>query len=62
MEGEMVAGRGVLADDSGMSTVEYAIGTLAAAALGLVLYSLISGGWVQELLRALLVRAFTVDV
>ncbi|XVS64799.1 DUF4244 domain-containing protein [Actinosynnema sp. CA-299493] len=47
--------------DSGMSTVEYAIGTLAAAALGLLLYSLMSGDWVQGLLRALLVRAFTVD-
>jgi uncharacterized membrane protein YccC len=58
----MVTGRGIVADDSGMSTVEYAIGTLAAAALGLVLYSLITGGWVQDLLRALLLRAFTVDV
>jgi uncharacterized membrane protein YccC len=58
----MVTGRGIMADDSGMSTVEYAIGTLAAAALGLVLYSLITGGWVQDLLRALLLRAFTVDV
>lgn len=58
----MGVGKGIVADDSGMSTVEYAIGTLAAAALGLVLYSLISGGWVQELLRALLVRAFTVEL
>jgi hypothetical protein len=48
-------------DDSGMSTVEYAIGTLAAAALALLLYSLMSGDWVQGLLRALLQRAFTVD-
>ncbi|WP_425473831.1 DUF4244 domain-containing protein [Saccharothrix saharensis] len=50
-----------LSDDRGMSTVEYAIGTLAAAALGLLLYSLISGDWMQVLLKALLQRAFTVD-
>ncbi|WP_342751489.1 DUF4244 domain-containing protein [Saccharothrix carnea] len=44
-----------------MSTVEYAIGTLAAAALALLLFALMSGDWVQELLRALVLRAFTVD-
>ncbi|WP_123748187.1 DUF4244 domain-containing protein [Saccharothrix texasensis] len=37
------------------------MGTLAAAALGLLLYSLLSGDWVEGLIRALLVRAFTVD-
>ncbi|MFE9743944.1 DUF4244 domain-containing protein [Saccharothrix saharensis] len=57
----MVAVRRNLLDDRGMSTVEYAIGTLAAAALALLLYSLISGDWVQVLLKALLQRAFTVD-
>ncbi|MFI9008949.1 DUF4244 domain-containing protein [Actinosynnema sp. NPDC053489] len=49
-------------DDRGMSTVEYAIGTLAAAALALLLFALINGGWVEGLLRALLERAFTVSV
>jgi hypothetical protein len=58
----MMAIKGNVLDDSGMSTVEYAIGTLAAATLALVLYSLMSGGWVQGLLQSLLQRAFTVDV
>ncbi|MEU4763725.1 DUF4244 domain-containing protein [Actinosynnema sp. NPDC023794] len=57
----MVVGRRDVLGDSGMSTVEYAIGTLAAAALALLLYSLMSGTWVQGLLQALLRRAFTVD-
>ena len=57
----MVTGKQLVVDDSGMSTVEYAIGTLAAAALALLLYSLMSGDWVQGLLQALLQRAFTVD-
>ncbi|MFJ6670183.1 DUF4244 domain-containing protein [Actinosynnema sp. NPDC091369] len=57
----MFAAKRILMDDRGMSTVEYAIGTLAAAALALLLYSLISGDWIQVLLQELLRRAFTVD-
>jgi Protein of unknown function (DUF4244) len=30
-------------DDDGMSTVEYAIGTIAAAAFGAILYTVITG-------------------
>lgn len=30
-------------DESGMSTVEYAIGTIAAAAFGAILYSVVTG-------------------
>ena len=30
-------------DDSGMSTVEYAIGTIAAAAFGAILYGVVTG-------------------
>ncbi|WP_367138721.1 DUF4244 domain-containing protein [Saccharothrix sp. HUAS TT1] len=37
------------------------MGTLAAAALALVLLSLLNGDWVEGLLRGLLLRAFTVD-
>lgn len=33
----------VLGDDSGMSTVEYAVGTVAAAAFAAVLYAVVSG-------------------
>ena len=34
--------RGVLADDAGMSTAEYAIGTIAAAAFAAILYAVIA--------------------
>ncbi|MGH3969096.1 MAG: DUF4244 domain-containing protein, partial [Mycobacterium sp.] len=30
-------------DESGMSTVEYAIGTIAAAAFGAILYTVVTG-------------------
>ncbi|GFH05510.1 DUF4244 domain-containing protein [Mycolicibacterium hippocampi] len=30
-------------DDDGMSTVEYAIGTIAAAAFGAILYTVVTG-------------------
>ncbi|MFD0199751.1 MULTISPECIES: DUF4244 domain-containing protein [Saccharothrix] len=56
-----MTGKRILLDDGGMSTVEYAIGSLAAAALALLLFSLMSGDWVEGLLRALIVRAFAVD-
>nr|WP_158848132.1 DUF4244 domain-containing protein [Saccharothrix deserti] len=48
-------------DDSGMSTVEYAIGTIAAAGLAVLLYSIVTGDWTLNLLQGLLQRAFTVD-
>lgn len=51
-----------LLDDSGMSTVEYAICTLAAAGLAVVLYGLVTGDWTLNLLQSLLQRAFTVNV
>ncbi|MFD1151693.1 DUF4244 domain-containing protein [Saccharothrix hoggarensis] len=56
----MGRGPGVLGDE-GMSTVEYAIGTIAAAGLAVLLYSLISGDWALGLLQGLLQRAFTVS-
>ncbi|HJC27931.1 MAG TPA: DUF4244 domain-containing protein, partial [Candidatus Dietzia intestinipullorum] len=33
----------IAATDAGMSTVEYAVGTIAAAAFGAVLYTVVSG-------------------
>ena len=33
----------LVADESGMSTVEYAIGTIAAAAFGAILYTVVTG-------------------
>jgi hypothetical protein len=44
-------------DDRGMSTVEYAIGTLAAAAFAAVLYTVISGDNVVAALTGLVQRA-----
>ncbi|HEX7307825.1 DUF4244 domain-containing protein [Lentzea sp.] len=49
----------LLKDDSGMSTVEYAIGTLAVAALAGVLYALATSDFVQNLLQGLIQRALT---
>jgi hypothetical protein len=46
-------------DDAGMSTVEYAIGTVAAAAFAAVLYVVISGQPVVDALTQLVQRALT---
>ena len=49
----------LLKDDSGMSTVEYAIGTLAAAAFAGVLYVLATSDFVQNMLQGLIQRALS---
>ena len=48
-------------DDSGMSTVEYAIGTLAAAGFAALLYTVISGDSVLNALTGLVERALSVQ-
>jgi hypothetical protein len=48
-----------LRGDDGMSTVEYAIGTVAAAAFAAVLYVVISGQPVVDALTQLVQRALT---
>jgi hypothetical protein len=48
-------------DDRGMSTVEYAIGLLAAAALAGTLLVVLSGGDVTEMITNLVRRAFDVQ-
>ncbi|PRY46210.1 DUF4244 domain-containing protein [Umezawaea tangerina] len=48
-----------LDDDSGMTTAEYALGTLAAAALATALYLVASSDAVSALLRSLLDRALS---
>ena len=48
-----------LRGDDGMSTVEYAIGTVAAAAFAAVLYLVISGQPVVDGLTQLVQRALT---
>ncbi len=48
-----------LHDDDGMSTVEYAIGTIAAAAFAAVLYAVVSGESIVAALTTLVQRALT---
>ena len=48
------------APDDGMSTVEYAIGTIAAAAFAAVLYTVVTGDDVVTGLTALVQRALSV--
>ncbi len=52
--------RRLRADDSGMSTVEYAIGTIAAAAFAAVLYAVVSGDSIITALTSLVQRALSV--
>jgi hypothetical protein len=47
-------------DDTGMSTVEYAIGTIAAAAFAAVLYAVVSGESIVTALTELVERALSV--
>ncbi|MGI5126939.1 DUF4244 domain-containing protein [Pseudonocardia sp. CA-107938] len=51
--------RGLATDDSGMSTVEYAIGTIAAAAFAAILYAVVSGDSIVGALTTLIQRALT---
>jgi hypothetical protein len=48
-------------DDAGMSTAEYAIGTIAAAAFAAVLYTVVTGENVVTGLTALVQRALQVN-
>jgi Flp pilus assembly pilin Flp len=47
-------------DDDGMSTVEYAIGTIAAAAFGALLYTVVTGDSILTALTGLVERALSV--
>lgn len=47
------------ADDAGMSTVEYAIGTIAAAAFGAILYTVVTGDSIVGALTNIINRALT---
>lgn len=57
-----VQSRAALHDDpeAGMSTAEYAIGTVAACALAGILMSVINSGEVKSLLSKIIVGAFKV--
>ncbi|EHR53183.1 hypothetical protein SacmaDRAFT_5014 [Saccharomonospora marina XMU15] len=47
--------------DKGMSTAEYAIGTIAAAALAAVLYGIVTGDSITSALTSLVERALSVE-
>lgn len=52
--------RAMLRGEDGMSTAEYAVGTLAAAALAAVLYVIVTSDAVSTALTGLIQRALTV--
>lgn len=49
----------LITDESGMTTVEYAVGTVAAASLGGILLKMLSSSDFQNLLWKILERAFS---
>jgi hypothetical protein len=49
-------------DDTGMSTVEYAIGTIAAAAFGAILYTVVTGDSIVSALTNIINRALNTNV
>jgi len=52
----------LLVDDDGMSTVEYAIGTIAAAAFGAILYTVVTGDSIVTALTNIINRALNTNV
>jgi hypothetical protein len=49
-------------DDAGMSTVEYAIGTIAAAAFGAILYTVVTGDSIVSALTNIITKALNTNV
>ncbi|MCV7259556.1 DUF4244 domain-containing protein [Mycobacterium shimoidei] len=47
----------LVVDQAGMSTVEYAIGTIAAAAFGAILYTVVTGDSIVTALTNIITRA-----
>lgn len=54
--------RALATEEEGMSTVEYALGTIAAAAFGALLYTVVTGGDITEALTGIIERALNTDV
>lgn len=52
----------LVTDESGMSTVEYAIGTIAAAAFGAILYTVVTGDSIVSALNHIIGRALNTKV
>jgi hypothetical protein len=52
----------LLTDERGMSTAEYAIGTIAAAAFAAILYTIVTGDSVVSALTGLVEQALSVKL
>lgn len=52
----------LVVQDDGMSTVEYAIGTIAAAAFGAILYTVVTGDSIVSALTNIISRALNTNV
>jgi hypothetical protein len=48
-------------DDAGMTTAEYAVGTVAACGFGGILYKVITSGAVLELITGVISKAFKLN-
>ena len=51
--------RAIAANDQGMSTIEYAMGSLAAAALAAVLYLVVNGSAVMSAIEGIITDALS---
>ena len=51
--------RALVRNDEGMSTIEYAMGSLAAAALAAALYLVVSSGGVTEAIESIITDALS---
>lgn len=51
-----------MVDEAGMSTVEYAIGTIAAAAFGAILYGVVTGDSIVGALTNIINRALSTRI
>ncbi len=49
----------IILDESGMTTAEYAVGTIAAASLGGVLLQMLTSPEIQSLIWSIIERAFS---
>lgn len=52
----------LMVEEDGMSTVEYAIGTIAAAAFGAILYTVVTGDSIVSALTNIISRALNTNV
>ncbi|ULE35058.1 DUF4244 domain-containing protein [Mycobacterium sp. IDR2000157661] len=52
----------LMMEEDGMSTVEYAIGTIAAAAFGAILYTVVTGDSIVNALTNIISRALKTNV